>query len=103
MMEAASISETSVNFCQTIRRNIPEDNPLQGCLSVFVFLVKKYVKLNLYNSVVTSTFAFRNSHSETQHVYAVLEVGRDEAGRHPVSFRKAPKLFNSHKIIPPPF
>jgi hypothetical protein len=26
MMEAASISETSVNFYQTTRRNIPEDS-----------------------------------------------------------------------------
>jgi hypothetical protein len=25
MMEAASTSETTVNFCQTTRRNIPED------------------------------------------------------------------------------
>jgi hypothetical protein len=28
MMEAVSISETSVNFYQTIRRNIPEDSCL---------------------------------------------------------------------------
>jgi hypothetical protein len=28
MMEAASTSETSVNFYQTTRRNIPEDNHL---------------------------------------------------------------------------
>jgi hypothetical protein len=30
MMEAASISESSVNFYQTTRRNIPEDSHLQG-------------------------------------------------------------------------
>jgi hypothetical protein len=30
MMEAVSISETSVNFYQTTRRNIPEDSHLQG-------------------------------------------------------------------------
>jgi hypothetical protein len=30
MMEAASISETSVNFYQTTRRNNPEDSHLQG-------------------------------------------------------------------------
>jgi hypothetical protein len=29
MMEAASTSETSVNFYQTARRNIPEDSHLQ--------------------------------------------------------------------------
>jgi hypothetical protein len=29
MMEAASISETSVNFYQTTRRNIPEDSDIQ--------------------------------------------------------------------------
>jgi hypothetical protein len=29
MMEATSTSETSVNFYQTIRRNIPEDSHLQ--------------------------------------------------------------------------
>jgi hypothetical protein len=29
MMEAASTSETSVNFYQTIRRNNPEDSHLQ--------------------------------------------------------------------------
>jgi hypothetical protein len=29
MMEAASTSETSVNFYQTTRRNIPEDSHLQ--------------------------------------------------------------------------
>jgi hypothetical protein len=29
MMEAASISETSVNFCQTTRRNISEDSHVQ--------------------------------------------------------------------------
>jgi hypothetical protein len=29
MMEAESTSETSVNFYQTTRRNIPEDNHLQ--------------------------------------------------------------------------
>jgi hypothetical protein len=28
MMEAGSISETSVNFCDTTRRNIPEDRHL---------------------------------------------------------------------------
>jgi hypothetical protein len=28
MMEAASTSETSVNFCQTTRRNNPEDSHL---------------------------------------------------------------------------
>jgi hypothetical protein len=28
MMEAASTSETSVNFCQTTRRNNSEDSPL---------------------------------------------------------------------------
>jgi hypothetical protein len=28
MMEAASISETSVSFCQTARRNNPEDSHL---------------------------------------------------------------------------
>jgi hypothetical protein len=28
MNEAASTSETSVNFCKTARRNIPEDNHL---------------------------------------------------------------------------
>jgi hypothetical protein len=27
MMESVSISETSVNFYQTTRRNIPEDSP----------------------------------------------------------------------------
>jgi hypothetical protein len=30
MMEAASTSETSVNFYQTTRRNIPEDSHLHG-------------------------------------------------------------------------
>jgi hypothetical protein len=30
MMEAASTSETSVNFYQTTRRNIPEDSHLQN-------------------------------------------------------------------------
>jgi hypothetical protein len=30
MMEAASTSETKVNFYQTARRNIPEDGHLQG-------------------------------------------------------------------------
>jgi hypothetical protein len=30
MMEAASISETSVNFYQTTQRNIPEDSHLHG-------------------------------------------------------------------------
>jgi hypothetical protein len=29
MMEGASTSETSVNFCQTIRSNNPEDSNLQ--------------------------------------------------------------------------
>jgi hypothetical protein len=29
MMEAASTYETSVNFCQTTRRNNPEDSRLQ--------------------------------------------------------------------------
>jgi hypothetical protein len=29
MMEAVSISETLVNFCETTRRNIPEDNHLK--------------------------------------------------------------------------
>jgi hypothetical protein len=29
MMEAASTSETSVNFYHTTRRNNPEDSPLQ--------------------------------------------------------------------------
>jgi hypothetical protein len=29
MTEAASVSETSVNFYQTTRRNIPEDSHLQ--------------------------------------------------------------------------
>jgi hypothetical protein len=29
MMQAASTSETSVNFCQTTRRNNPEDSHLQ--------------------------------------------------------------------------
>jgi hypothetical protein len=29
MMEAASTSETSVNFCQNTRRNIPEDSHLR--------------------------------------------------------------------------
>jgi hypothetical protein len=31
MMEAASTSETSVNFYQTIRRNNPEDSYLHIC------------------------------------------------------------------------
>jgi hypothetical protein len=30
MMETASTSETSINFFQSIRRNNPEDNHLQG-------------------------------------------------------------------------
>jgi hypothetical protein len=30
MMEAASTSETSINFLQTTRRNNPEDNHEQG-------------------------------------------------------------------------
>jgi hypothetical protein len=30
-MEAVSTSETSVNFYQTTRRNIPEDSHLQTC------------------------------------------------------------------------
>jgi hypothetical protein len=29
MMQEASTSETSVNFCQTTRRNIPEDSHLR--------------------------------------------------------------------------
>jgi hypothetical protein len=33
MMEAASTSETSVNFYQTARRNIPEDSHLHDLLS----------------------------------------------------------------------
>jgi hypothetical protein len=33
MMEAASTSETSVNFYQTTRRNIPEDNHLHLLIS----------------------------------------------------------------------
>jgi hypothetical protein len=35
MMEAASTSETSVNFYQTTRRNIPQDSlsSFQSCLS----------------------------------------------------------------------
>jgi hypothetical protein len=31
MMEAVSISETSVNFYETTRRNIPEDSHLHTC------------------------------------------------------------------------
>jgi hypothetical protein len=31
MMEAASISETSVNFYQNTRRNNPEDGHLDSC------------------------------------------------------------------------
>jgi hypothetical protein len=34
LMEAASISETSVNFYQTTRRNNPEDSHLEDNLSV---------------------------------------------------------------------
>jgi hypothetical protein len=34
MMKAASTSETSVNFYQTTRRNIPEDSRLQFHLVV---------------------------------------------------------------------
>jgi hypothetical protein len=32
MVEAASTSEISVNFCQTTRRNNPEDSRLQDIL-----------------------------------------------------------------------
>jgi hypothetical protein len=32
MMKAASTSETSVNFYQTTRRNIPEDSHLKGVM-----------------------------------------------------------------------
>jgi hypothetical protein len=41
MMEAASTSETSVNFYQTTRRNNPEDSHLLGLyiLSVYVILL----------------------------------------------------------------
>jgi hypothetical protein len=31
MMEAASTSETTINFYHTTRRNIPEDSHLQAC------------------------------------------------------------------------
>jgi hypothetical protein len=31
MMETASASETSVNFCQATRRNNPEDSHLHTC------------------------------------------------------------------------
>jgi hypothetical protein len=49
MMEAASTSETSVNFNQTTWRNIPEDNPvytrrcdnLKSHLGKFVTVVTK--------------------------------------------------------------
>jgi hypothetical protein len=34
MMEAASTSETSVNFYQTVRHNIPEDSHLDTLYSV---------------------------------------------------------------------
>jgi hypothetical protein len=37
MMEAASTSETSINFYQTTRRNNPEDSHLHVCLSSFFF------------------------------------------------------------------
>jgi hypothetical protein len=35
MMEAASTSETSVNFCQTTWRNIPEDSHLRDHFSPY--------------------------------------------------------------------
>jgi hypothetical protein len=42
MMEAASTSETSTNFCQTTRRNNPEDshkNDFINQISLFIFFI----------------------------------------------------------------
>jgi hypothetical protein len=46
MMEAASTSETSINFYQTTRRNIPEDSHLQTSQPFEVRLAsKQYLKI----------------------------------------------------------
>jgi hypothetical protein len=45
MIEAANTSETSVNFYQTTRRNIPEDS---HCHS---FLARGFIKINCRSTV----------------------------------------------------
>jgi hypothetical protein len=42
MMEAVSTSETSMNFYETARRNIPEDNHLQQKISLTIGIYRKY-------------------------------------------------------------
>jgi hypothetical protein len=47
MMEAASTSETSVNLCQTTRRNNPEDNHLHTEVSFKWNLFMDHSKVNI--------------------------------------------------------
>jgi hypothetical protein len=47
MMEAVSTSETTVNFYQTTRRNIPEDSHLRLVTCLFSWLVKLHSLFNL--------------------------------------------------------
>jgi hypothetical protein len=56
MMEAASTSETSVNFYQTTRYNIPEDSRLhtRRCKN----LKSHQVQVMLYNQIIEQAFEF---------------------------------------------
>jgi hypothetical protein len=50
MMAAVSTSETSINFYETTRRNIPEDGHLQqwkGALQIRMHVILKSVSWNL--------------------------------------------------------
>jgi hypothetical protein len=56
-MEAASTSETSVNFYQTARRNIPEDSHLQPLYKYEFHLKDKYWINTLKVQSTTRTFS----------------------------------------------
>jgi hypothetical protein len=44
-MEAARASKTSVNFCQTARRNIPEEGHFQMSSKLNQDLISEFIKL----------------------------------------------------------
>jgi hypothetical protein len=46
IMEAASTSETSVNFYQTTRRNNPEDSHLQN-MCFITYVIRFVVRVNI--------------------------------------------------------
>jgi hypothetical protein len=71
VMEAASTSETSVKFCQTARRNIPEDSLLHiRCHeNLKSHLIKPYVVKCVSQSFFVAHNRLNATHNITQYVF----------------------------------